>query len=218
MGGVCAVLFEHLCGAFLCSLLTPLHAMVFFVRAQAPTGSGDTLWWIPLSLEAANAASAGVNAAAAAAAASGGFTTRTWGTQIAYAGPLVDGWLKANLNQTGYYRVSYPPCVWDAIGADLATAGSPTASRLSMADRTMLVDDLFALSYAGVIDTIQCGGSHAAWRGFEWRELTRGARVGAACAERSSSFRSCIWSSRTPFGGPHCRASCLSDMYVCVCA
>lgn len=51
-------------------------------------------------------------------------------------------WIKANVNQSGYYRVNYDDGLWDAIISQLAnehTAFSP-------ADRASLLDDAFTLS------------------------------------------------------------------------
>ena len=79
------------------------------------------LWWIPLTLKAENSGAAtGVAAAATAAAASGGFSTATWGTTFDYDAGR-DGYIKANLNQTGYYRVNYPSVVWQKLGAAIQT-------------------------------------------------------------------------------------------------
>lgn len=59
-------------------------------------------------------------------------------------------WIKANVNQSGYYRVNYDQRLWDAIITQLMskhTAFSP-------ADRASLLDDAFTLSrcvYAGTM-------------------------------------------------------------------
>lgn len=81
----------------------------------------SVLWWIPLTLKAENSGAAtGVAAAAAAAAGSGGFSTATWGTTFDYDAGR-DGYIKGNLNQTGYYRVNYPSVVWQKLGAAIHT-------------------------------------------------------------------------------------------------
>ncbi|XP_065200963.1 endoplasmic reticulum aminopeptidase 2-like isoform X2 [Planococcus citri] len=57
-------------------------------------------------------------------------------------------WIKANVNQSGYYRVNYDEPLWDAIISQLAN----DHSAFSPADRASLLDDAFTLSRAGVIN------------------------------------------------------------------
>ena len=103
-----------------CLLQRRFYASQFSV-GRASVEEKAVLWWIPLTLKAENSGAAtGVAAAATAAAASGGFSTATWGTTFDYDAGR-DGYIKANLNQTGYYRVNYPSVVWQKLGAAIQT-------------------------------------------------------------------------------------------------
>lgn len=51
-------------------------------------------------------------------------------------------WIKANVNQSGYYRVNYDQALWDAIIAQLIN----NHKAFSPADRASLLDDAFTLS------------------------------------------------------------------------
>ena len=51
-------------------------------------------------------------------------------------------WFKANLNNTGFYRVNYPKHIWDGLITQLLTEHTI----LSAADRAQLINDAFSLS------------------------------------------------------------------------
>lgn len=51
-------------------------------------------------------------------------------------------WMKANVNQSGYYRVNYGRDIWNAILLQLQT----NHTVFSPADRAGLLDDVFTLS------------------------------------------------------------------------
>ena len=125
------------------------YASQFSVQ-RATAAEKAMLWWIPLTLKAENGGAAtGVAAAAAAAAQSGGFTTATWSTTFDYDADR-DGYIKANLNQTGYYRVNYPSTVWAKLGAAIESQLTTGSGSLSANDRSGLVEDSFAMIYSGL--------------------------------------------------------------------
>ena len=81
---------------------------------KATQAEKDVLWWIPLTMKAENAAAAtGVSAALTSLAndGNGGFMTQTWATTFDYD-LARDGYIKANLNQTG----SVPCCCLCSVG------------------------------------------------------------------------------------------------------
>ncbi len=51
-------------------------------------------------------------------------------------------WVKANVNQSGYFRVNYSQELWDALLNQLKT----NHHAFSPADRASLLDDAFTLS------------------------------------------------------------------------
>ena len=51
-------------------------------------------------------------------------------------------WFKANLNNTGFYRVNYPPHIWDGLTNQLLREHTI----FSTADRAQLLNDAFSLS------------------------------------------------------------------------
>ena len=51
-------------------------------------------------------------------------------------------WFKANLNNTGFYRVNYPKHIWDGLTTQLISEHNI----LSTADRAQLINDAFSLS------------------------------------------------------------------------
>lgn len=57
-------------------------------------------------------------------------------------------WIKANVNQTGFYRANYEPSNWDALTAQL----QQDHQVLSPADRASLLDDAFTLTRAGELN------------------------------------------------------------------
>ncbi|XP_056646325.1 endoplasmic reticulum aminopeptidase 1-like isoform X1 [Diorhabda sublineata] len=57
-------------------------------------------------------------------------------------------WIKANVNQTGFYRVTYDDDIWAALISTLKT----DHKAFSAADRASLIDDAFSLSRAGVLN------------------------------------------------------------------
>ncbi|KAL8604511.1 hypothetical protein ACOMHN_015795 [Nucella lapillus] len=59
-------------------------------------------------------------------------------------------WVKCNVDQTGYYRVNYPPSNWRRLANMLTT--SPVQSwKLSPADRSGLINDAMNLARAGLL-------------------------------------------------------------------
>ncbi|XP_022814656.1 glutamyl aminopeptidase-like isoform X1 [Spodoptera litura] len=59
----------------------------------------------------------------------------------------VDKWLKVNINHVGYYRVNYDEANWQA----LIEALKSKSKQLSGADRSHLLDDVFALAEARAV-------------------------------------------------------------------
>ncbi|KAK8770097.1 hypothetical protein V5799_013438 [Amblyomma americanum] len=57
-------------------------------------------------------------------------------------------WIKANVNQTGFYRVNYDASNWAALRAQLHREHGA----LSAADRASLLDDAFTLAKAGELN------------------------------------------------------------------
>ena len=51
-------------------------------------------------------------------------------------------WFKANLNNTGFYRVNYPKHIWDGLTNQLLREHTI----FSTADRAQLINDAFSLS------------------------------------------------------------------------
>ncbi len=51
-------------------------------------------------------------------------------------------WFKANLNNTGFYRVNYPKHIWDGLTSQLLAEHTI----FSTADRAQLINDAFSLS------------------------------------------------------------------------
>lgn len=56
-----------------------------------------------------------------------------------------DIWIKFNMNETGFYRVNYPEFMWKRLSKEL----SSDTNKLSIADRSNLLDDAFNLARAG---------------------------------------------------------------------
>lgn len=65
--------------------------------------------------------------------------------------PSTSGWFKADANETGYYRVNYPPQYWDRLEAAMVRDDA----RLGAPDRMGLIDDAFALAHANIIPITQ---------------------------------------------------------------
>ena len=129
-------------------------------RASAPPAQRGYTWWVPLTLLSGAPAGPGnpVSLAADAALASGGFTSAVWGVTIGGSsggGPLnasAVGWIKANANASGFYRVNYPPSLWRRLAAGAAAqlaAGAAAPQLLTPLDRAQLLDDVFALAAGG---------------------------------------------------------------------
>ncbi|XP_031336695.1 endoplasmic reticulum aminopeptidase 1-like isoform X2 [Photinus pyralis] len=57
-------------------------------------------------------------------------------------------WIKANINQSGFYRVMYDETMWTNIIADLRS----NHTIFNPADRASLIDDAFTLSRAGLLN------------------------------------------------------------------
>lgn len=57
-------------------------------------------------------------------------------------------WLKANVNQSGFYRVNYDDGLWNEIIGQLQL----NHEVFSAADRASLIDDIFTLCRAGVLN------------------------------------------------------------------
>lgn len=128
--------------------------------------ASNVYWWIPLSLAGQHPAAAGPVPAAVTAAGSSAsnpataFVGKIWGYLIGSvtADPVTqynltrDGYIKANINGTGYYRVNYPPSLWKALGAAAGqqllnnVTATATTTVLSPPDRGQIVDDLLTLA------------------------------------------------------------------------
>lgn len=126
-------------------------------RAAAPPSQQGYTWWVPLTLLSGSGGPNPVTAAAAAALTSGGFTTQRWGVTIGNGGSPYNvsahGWVKANANASGFFRVNYPLNVWRSLasGAAAQVAGSAPAGAtpLSNLDRAQIIEDLFAFAEGG---------------------------------------------------------------------
>jgi len=57
-------------------------------------------------------------------------------------------WLKANVNQSGFYRVNYDDGLWNEIIGQLQL----NHEVFSAADRASLIDDIFTLCRAGILN------------------------------------------------------------------
>ena len=131
----------------------------------APTNVANTIWWIPLTIAGEHADPLGpipnvINIATQAITdPSLAFTTSTWSTTIGdNTNPYNiarDGYIKLNLNMSGYYRVNYPPELWlqfsNSIQYQLANnissaANTLTSYVLTPADRAELLDNLFTFA------------------------------------------------------------------------
>lgn len=132
----------------------------------APSDVSSTVWWIPLTIAGEHPDAAGpvpnvINIATQAITnPSLAFTTSTWTTTIGtVSNPFDlqrDGYIKLNLNMTGYYRVNYPPLIWNQFAASinyqLANNLSPSSGStltsyiLSPTDRGELFDNLFTFA------------------------------------------------------------------------
>lgn len=60
-------------------------------------------------------------------------------------------WLKVNANQIGFYRVNYDEEIWSALAKQLEN----DHQKLSVADRSNLLDDAFAMAYTGRLSQSQ---------------------------------------------------------------
>jgi aminopeptidase N len=124
-----------------------------YSKALAPAGEQAYLWWIPLTL-VGEVPSSPANEAAVVAMNSNGFTTQTWSTTIGHPSNPYSvsqhGWVKANLNGTGLYRVNYPKSLWQRLSQGIvqqhAGTAASTAPVLSPADRAQLLDDLLTIA------------------------------------------------------------------------
>ena len=56
--------------------------------------------------------------------------------------PADVNWIKANLNNTGFYRVNYPKHMWDGLILQLTREHTI----FSTADRAQMINDAFSLS------------------------------------------------------------------------
>ncbi|XP_003386159.1 PREDICTED: glutamyl aminopeptidase-like isoform X1 [Amphimedon queenslandica] len=63
-----------------------------------------------------------------------------------------DGFIKANANQTGFYRVNYDVGNWQSITAHLMTPPNNRPQILSAVDRAGLLEDAFSLSTSGLLN------------------------------------------------------------------
>ncbi|XP_058801112.1 endoplasmic reticulum aminopeptidase 2-like isoform X2 [Phymastichus coffea] len=69
-------------------------------------------------------------------------------TDVMFEVPNDTDYIKCNVNQTGFYRVSYPDDMWQAIIQTLLK----DHTRFSPADRANLIDDAFTLCKAGELN------------------------------------------------------------------
>uniref|UniRef100_A0A3B4UP03 Aminopeptidase n=1 Tax=Seriola dumerili TaxID=41447 RepID=A0A3B4UP03_SERDU len=74
--------------------------------------------------------------------------SNTTGTQLAWLRTPGPGWILANVNCTGYYRVNYNPENWDALLTQLET----NPHRIPLMNRGQLVDDAFNLARAKLLN------------------------------------------------------------------
>jgi aminopeptidase N len=130
------------------------HFLSAVAAAAAIPGTANPVWWVPLTMYGEHPASSGpVPLAVQAAYAEGGFTTPAWSQTIGSADNTYslarDGWVKLNVNASGYARVQYPLNMWRAFAASITAqlqAGN-LAAPLSPADRGQLVSDLFIFAF-----------------------------------------------------------------------
>lgn len=126
------------------------HFLSPYCAAQAPPVSPPPTWWIPLTLAGEHPGAGSGVPAAVQAAATTPFTASTWPVTFDY-NISRDGYVKFNVNATGYYRVNYPLNVWAAFGASITAqlvAGAATPT--SPADRGNLLYDLFTFAYGQI--------------------------------------------------------------------
>ncbi|XP_014219724.1 glutamyl aminopeptidase [Copidosoma floridanum] len=69
-------------------------------------------------------------------------------TDVTFEVPAEVEYIKCNVNQTGFYRVSYPDDMWSTLIETLVRE----REKFSPADRANLVDDAFTLCEAGVLN------------------------------------------------------------------
>lgn len=104
----------------------------------------DQLYWVPLTMAVETPAGAPAQALAEAAVREGGFDNETYA--CVQHDVAVNGYVKANLNSYGYYRVAYPASVWERLklAAEASARGASTA--LGPQDRAGLLDDLLTVA------------------------------------------------------------------------
>lgn len=184
--------------------------------AIAPPGQAAYAWWVPLTLLSGSAGPNPVTAAAAAAIASGGFTTAVWASTIGNASAPFDlgshGWVKANANASGFFRVNYPVNVWRvlAAGARAQLSGSSSsATPLSALDRAQLLDDLWTLAEGGGFLGAGINTSLALELSSAILPLETAYEVWMPALSHLSELRGLLFGDDGTVGG---NAACLSDM------
>lgn len=111
----------------------------------------DPVYWIPLTLKAETPTQAFYETAKTALVE--GFEARELSYPISY-NPSADGWLKANDDGQGYYRVNYDTDMWDSLIRGVAASANGAGSlHLTDNDKVGLIDDAFALAESGILQS-----------------------------------------------------------------
>jgi aminopeptidase N len=138
------------------------HFYSAVAKLNAPSVEQNYAWWIPLKLKGQTpGVDSPVPAAVARAFADKGFTTQTWAYPIgSLAQPFNltrDGWLIANANATGFYRVNYPSNLWAVFGASIVTqlmANNASTFPLTNMERAQLLEDIWTFAEGGIDSTV----------------------------------------------------------------
>lgn len=70
------------------------------------------------------------------------------GKDVSFEIPTNVTWIKANINQSGFYRVNYDSAMWRTLTKLMTT----DHNAFSATDRAQLIDDAFTLTWAGVLN------------------------------------------------------------------
>jgi aminopeptidase N len=118
-----------------------------YSRQQAATGEfgNDQLYWVPLNFVVEAGQGSPAQSFADAVFAQGGFRNETLGC-FPYS-VNTDGFLKANNESFGYYRVSYPSAVWSRLAdAVINSTKDDQGAVFSPQDRAGLLDDILTVA------------------------------------------------------------------------
>jgi glutamyl aminopeptidase len=115
-------------------------------KAASAPGGNDQIYWIPLNMVVPNGTGSPAAQVAAKAIEEGGFDGRDY--ECFSHDTAVSGYIKANTNSYGYYRVAYPASVWallrNAVDESVQTDGDDAA--FGPQDRAGLLDDLLTVA------------------------------------------------------------------------